>query len=207
MMKFRTVKTQIINILSAAESGRYVTIGSKKQSKGASENVDLPRVVAFYRSGDFPKSSSNFESIKQHDAEYILEFTVIEYTTTDLSVIDNDASTPTQIAAALANSEQASDRADSAMDQLFDNVYQVIMDARNYDLGLPVGDVVDRYIDGFQKGDPLKKGQYVALSAQCRLTCRVSEEVTGEIGTPINSNDTTVNLNEDQGDNMGVITG
>lgn len=204
-MKFQEVKSNIVSILSAAEAGRYITVGSQKQSKGATENENLPRVVVFLQSDSFPKSSSNYQVNKQSEADFVIEFTVIEFTEVDLSVLNNPAATPAQLSAALSAAKVASDRADDAMDQVFSDVWNVIMDALNYDLGLPVGEVTDRFIDSFQKGDVLKEGQYVALSAQCRLTCNINEEVNGDTGTPIVSNDTTINIDEDQGDNMGVV--
>lgn len=205
-MKFQAVKAQIKSILEAAEAGRYMTVGSKKQSKGASENVNLPRVVVYFSSGNFPKSSSSYEVDKQHECTFTIEFTVIEFTSVNLAVLDNPASTPAQLSTALSAAEDASDRADDAMDQVYSDVYNVLMDAEQINFGLTEQDVRDRYIDNFQKGDPLKKGQYVALSGSCQLTCTVTETVGGETGVPIASNDTTVNIGEDQGDNMGVIT-
>lgn len=204
MMNFRVVKEQIISILTAAEAGRYVTIGSQRQSKAAKENLNLPRVTAYYRTGDFPKTSSNFESVKMHDATYWIEFTVVQEAEVDLSVLTNPASTPAQIAAALAAMPILSDQVDDSMDEVYDNVYQVLMDARNYDLGLPIGQVTDRYIDNFQKDDPLPKGEYMVLTGRCQLTCRMEEIVDGDTGTPGANSDTTVNINEDQSDNMGV---
>lgn len=204
MMVFRTVKAQIISILEAAEAGRYVTVGSQKQGKGASENLNLPRVTVFYQSGDFPKGSGSFQAVRDHDAGYQIQFTVIEESEVDLDVLNNPGSTPAQIAAALAAMPELSDVVDNRMDEVFDDVYQVLMNAANYDLDLTVGTVTDRYIDNFQKDTPIPKGEYMILTGSCQFTCTMQETVDGDTGTAGVASDTTININEDQGDNMGV---
>lgn len=204
MMKFRTAKQQIISILTASQGSNFVTVGSQKQSKGSKENLNLPRVTVYYQNGNFPKTGSNFQSVKQHNASYRIEFTVVMESEVDLSVLNNPSSTAIQISAALAAMPELSDQVDNKMDELFDNVYQVLMDARNYDLDLTIGEITDRYIDNFQKDSPIPKGEFMILTGGCTLTMNMEEIVDGETGTPGVNVDTTVDLKDDQGDNAGV---
>lgn len=203
-MKFRIAKQQIISILEASQGTNFVTVGSQKQSKGSKENLNLPRVTVYYQNGSFPRTGSNFQSVKQHNASYRIEFTVVMESEVDLSVLNNPGSTPAQIAAALAAMPELSDQVDNKMDEVFDNVYQILMRADNYDLNLLVGEVTDRYIDNFQKDSPVPRGEFMILTANCTFTMNMEETVDGEIGEPGVNVDTTIDLDEDQGNNFGV---
>jgi hypothetical protein len=203
-MTFEDVKTAIINILSAAAPGTYQVTGSKKQSKGANENLDLPRVTVYYQAGNFPKSASNYQAEKDHNATYQIEFTVIVQSYVDLSVLNNPSSTALQIKAALEAIPDLSDQADKKMDEIFGVVYQVLMAADKYDLDLPVGTVVNRWIDNFQKDNPLPRGEYLILTGNCNLTCRMEEIVTGVTGVTGNAYDITTDIEDDQGNNAGA---
>lgn len=185
-MAFRIVKDAIVNnVLGPAEAGRYQTIGYQRQVKDAAGVLDNSRLVQLYYSGgSFPKSSGPNTGPTMHDMSFSVELTVAKAAAGDLSVINNPSSTPAQIAAALLAFNESAALADASLDELFDIVYQVLMDGRNIDFGLPVGTIANRWVDQLDKDLTEPRGLYVVLTGSMRLTCRAAEEILGTIGVP-----------------------
>ena len=69
-----------------------------------------------------------------------------------------------------------------------------------------VGIVANRWLGDFQKDEPLQRGELVTLTATAQLTCKTSENITGETPIAGNAIDTTLNIEDDLGDNAGVLT-
>lgn len=207
MMKFRTIKDAIIDLLGASAAGQYQVAGYQKQVKSSDEVIDNDRLIqVYYGRGDFPKSGGSMHGPNDHNMTFRIDFTLSKAAEVDLSVIENPASTTPQLKAAILAAALAGKLADDSMDELFDIIYQIIMDAENIDLGLDVGIVSNRWLGDFQKDEPLQRGELVTLTATAQLTCKASEDITGE--TPITGNaiDTTLNIEDDLGDNAGVLT-
>lgn len=203
MMQFRTVKQAIIDTLEADAAERYEVVGSQKQSKGSNE-ILTPRVTVYYQSGDFPESSAGrYGSPVEHNATYRIELSVSAQGEADLSVL-NTSTDPAVLSAALAAMFEASDKADEILDQAFDDVYQVLMAGKNIDYGLEQYTVQDRWVNNYQKDNPLPRGEYVVLTGNCQLTVSLSEELLSETGTAGVAYDTTVDIKDDQGDNAGA---
>ena len=181
-MMFRTVKDSIVNnVLGPAEEGRFVTIGFQRQSKSANEVLDMSRLVqVYFAGGNFDKPGRKIELA--HDITYNIELTVSKAAEGDLSVINNPNASQAQISAAIMAFQEASDLADTSIDELIDIVYQILMDAQNIDLGMVAGEVSSRWVTGIKKNQPVPQGEYVILTASMSLTCRVAEEVSGEVG-------------------------
>jgi len=184
-MNFITIKQSIIDILIAAEAGRYRTVGNQQQTKAAEEVRNTKRQVAVYYSrGDFSKSSGRPTGPVQHDITFRIELTVSKSANADLTVLNNPASTPAQIATALAAAQTAAEAADQSMDEFWSIIYLELMDGRNVDMQLPVGTISSRWIDSFQKDEPRPRGDLVVLTGIANLTLRTAEQIPGEIGTP-----------------------
>jgi hypothetical protein len=207
MMNFRKVKTSIENILIKAEDSRYVTIGFQRQSKSAIESLDFSRMVQiYYSSGEFDKSTGSLSGPVQHDVTFNIDLTVSKAAEGDMSAIINPSATQQDIIDALANFSEASQLTDESIDQLINIIYQELMDAENYDLGMDVGIVSNRWINRIQKNDPLPRGEYVTITASMQLTCRVIEIVEGDTGTPGGKVfDTVVDIVNDDVEQTGVI--
>jgi len=203
MMTFRTVKTALKTILEDNAGTNYQVVGGQRQSKAAVNIVDLPLVQLFYESGSFPKSGGSMQTDKKHDASFRAEITVAKNSEVDLSVLTNPASTAPQIAAALAAMPDLSDECDDAWDKAFDDVYQVLMDARNHDLDLPNFAARDMWIDQVQKGQPLPKGQSLVLPGSIIISITMTETVSGLTGTLGTTFDITTNIKDDQPDQAG----
>lgn len=182
LMNFETIRNAIITILGAAEAGRYQTIGFQRQSTSAEEINNLPMVQVYYKSGDFPKSSGAHRGPTQHDITFNIELLVSEPAKLDLSIINHPDADINDKRIAMAALQESSYNADRAMDALITIVYQVLMDARNIDLGLTKGVVANRWVDNPEKDNPLEKGSLIVLSGSMRYMCRTQEEVLGYVG-------------------------
>ena len=206
MMNFRTIKDSIINILGTAEAGRYQTIGFQRQTKAVQEAKDSNRMVTvYYSAGQFPENAGRRTGPVQHDITFRVEFTVAKAAQADLSVLNNPASTNTQRMAALTAAQEAALLADISMDELIEIIYQVFMDARNYDMGLSIGTVANRWISSVRKDEPRTKGDLVELTAAMTLTLRTAEQITGDTGTE-NANiiDGTLDIKDNNPNIAGV---
>jgi hypothetical protein len=139
-------------------------------------------VQSFFKEGEFSKSSGSMRGPNQHDMTFGIGLTVNAPSRCNLAVINAPASTAAQVAIAMEAMQDAAYVADELMDELFDIVYQVLMDARNVDLGLAKGIVANRWVGSLQKDSPLPSGELVTLTGEVLFTCRTSEAVLGEAG-------------------------
>jgi hypothetical protein len=210
-MQFRKTKNDLTCILGNAANGRFKVIGHQTQGLDASEVVDdNRRVQVFYGEGDFEKSHASLSGPTEHDATYQIELAVSKSTKADLAVIEDENSTPAQIAAAMSRLENPAGLVDDSFDELLELVYQILMDGRNVHLGadeLPYK-AKNRWVSGLRKDDPVPQGEYVVLTGAVMFTCRLTEEVTGDEGvaaaaTPF---DITNTVNGDENGQSGVLT-
>lgn len=208
MMNFRIIKDSIIeNILEPAEAGRYRTIGYQKQAKSSKATLNNNRTVQLYfDSGDF---DGRYNGPANHKINFNIDLTVSTNAKADLTTINNPVATPTEIATAIDAMQIAAERNDYLLDELVDIVWNLIMDARNIDLGVnretyPNLSISKRYIDTVQKDNPLPRGEYVTNTAQMRLTCSVTEEPPGDSGLPGDTFNNTINIGDDPNANTGV---
>lgn len=188
MMNFRILKQSIIdNVLVPAEQGRYVTAGYQKQRKSADE-INLNRqVTVYYSEGDFPKGSGQAYGDVMHDPVFNVELATATPAKVDLSVLNDATASEASKATALRQMLEAGPVADEEMDELIDIIFQVLMDARNEQLGINPPDdrpdlkvVSNRWIDQIRKDTPVPEGEYLILTASMRLSCRIEETITGE---------------------------
>lgn len=184
-MNFRLIKENLITkILGPAEKDRYRVIGFQRQVKNAAEVVDWERLVqVFYSSSEFPKSGGRQTGPVQNDITYRIWLTASKAAQIDLSIIDNEAATAIQRAAAIEEFQEASQAVDDSMDELFEVIFQILMDARNLDMGFDKGVVANRWVSRMQKDDPENRGEYVLLTGSLDFTLRTVEQVDGDKGT------------------------
>ena len=208
-MQFQAVRDAIIATLGA-DSGalpvaeQFRVVGFQRQAEDAVAAL-TNTVQVFYSSGAFPKRSSSFvgDSVK-HVLTFRVEMTVAKKALGDLAGLDS-ASTPAEASLALATFAEAAQTADDAIDQLWANIWNVLMDAKNETFGLGIGDVSSRWVDGFQKDNPTPRGEIVLLTANARLTCDVDESVLGIVGNAGEDFDVTFDdINGDTDQKTGV---
>lgn len=207
MMEYRTAKNALVTMLGDQANGRFRVIGYQRQSKGADELTNFNRLVqVHYTDGDFPKSAGRRVSAKTHDANFDIDLSASAAAQCDLSVLESDTSTPQQKAAALLAVREAAEIADNSIDELIDAVWNILNDARNQNLGLPIGDIASRWTPKIQKDTMLERGDLVVKTAKIQYTCRLSETCLGDIGViPASSIiDTEIPVNDTSG--AGVIT-
>lgn len=184
MMNFRTVTTAIQTILGNAAAGRFRVVGYEGQGQAGSEVLNSNRSVqVFYNQGDFSKSSGRQTGSTQHAMAFEIGLSVSAKARLNLAVINNPASTAGQIASAMSAMQEASYVANNSFDELADIVYQILMDGRNFDLGLSVGTMSNRWIDSIKKDNVLPQGELVVLTGAIMYSCNTVEEVVGDTGT------------------------
>ena len=182
MMSYRDIKAALVELLGDEAAGRFRVLGYRGQNKGAPAVEGQNRLVqVYYSEGDFPRSG-RMRGPKTHDITIDIDITASAVAEGDISVLENPASTAHQKAAALLALHTASEMVDESIDEVIDAVYNIIMDARNADLNLPVGDVASRWVPRIQKDQVLERGELVVKTANLRYTCRVQEYVQGDIG-------------------------
>jgi len=181
-MQFEVVKAKINEILAAAAAGRFRTIGHPSQSVTALSIEGSKRTVrVYYQGGDFPKNPSSANGPITHDITLNVELAVAESGQIDIATLENPASTEAQKIAAFAASKEADERADTSWDELFRIVWQILMDARNIDFGLPY-EVANRWVSSGQKDKISPMGSMIVVTGVIRLELRVTEEVLGDAG-------------------------
>lgn len=182
MMKFRSVKTAIQTLLADESEELFRVLGYVRQTENANEFKNNERLVhVYYSQGDFPKSGRK-HGPKTHDLTINIDLTASAAAKGDLTVIESTTATAAQKAAAIAAIKDASEVADTAIDEIIEYVYSVLMDARNQDLGFEIGYISNPWIDGIQKDTLLQRGDLVVKTASMKFTCRVQEDVPGEKG-------------------------
>jgi len=135
----------------------------------------------FYKGGAFPLSGSVRKGPTKHEIQFELAFIVSKASSMDL--VPFVSGTESDKAAALTLLDPAAHAADRAMDQLWDDVYQAVMDVTKFDWGLTRGVVINRYVDRFSKDQPTHSGKHVILSASAIVTCHTQEELINTIPT------------------------
>lgn len=209
MMEFRTIKANLVIILGEAAAGRYQVVGYPGQSKAAGEVLgNLRTVQVFYGNGDFSKGKAGITGPTVHEAVYQIRLIVASQAVGDIATINNPASTPEQKATALAGILNSAEQADASIDELFDIIYQILMDGRNLDLGTtgPPFTVSERWVAGMQKDDPLPEGEYVAITGNIQFGCQMIEQVPGDTTaeTANPSYDMTNDIDGDDTEKTGV---
>jgi hypothetical protein len=210
MMVFRKIRDGVRSTLAQLANGEFEVVGHQARGKGASEVDNKNRLVeVFYNRGDFPKSAAGLYGPTKHDITFRLDLTVSAKAQVDLSKINDPSSTPAEIARAIADGKAADQQADDSMDELFDRVYQILMDARNDQFGLPAGTVASRWASGITKDEPNNDGNRTIITGTMQLTCTTSEPVEGvtgvEIAAPVM--DTELEIETDSAGKSGVQVG
>ena len=209
MMEFRIIKDNLVTILGDAAAGRYQVVGYQGQSKAAGEILgNLRTVQVFYGDGNFPKGKAALTGPTTHEATYQIRLIVASQATGDIATINNPAATPAQKATALAAILNSAEQADASMDEFLEIIYQILMDARNDDIGTggPPYRVADRWVEGMLKDEPLPEGEYVTLTGSIQFGCQLTEQVLGDTTaeTAKPTYDTTLDIDGDNIEKTGV---
>jgi hypothetical protein len=191
MMNFRTLKANIVTLLADNANGNFQVVQAQRQKEGAEDINLLRKVAVYFATNDLSenKGTTNGELVTK--PTYHIELKVAEKGTL------TDITDPTTITSAEII-------ADDALDELFENVLQIIMDARNIDLELPVGTISNRYIKSLIKGSPNQHGEFVVLVGRMDLDCNLAESILGDEGVEGTNIDSTLEINGDGTQATGI---
>lgn len=206
-MMFRKVKIALKDLLTANAAGRFRVAGTQKQSINAEKQIkDLPLVALSSASSDFKATDNSYQVERDATVNLSIKITVAVPVYADLTALNNELSTAAQRATALAESLDICDTANDLIGEISDNVYQIIEDARNYDL--IEKEVRDRHISDLTIYDAQRDGQLAVASSVFNFSCLVTEIVDGETGIaadPDGISTGDIKPNSEDTDNAGVI--
>lgn len=179
-MEYRIIKDSIIKILEDNANNCFRVVGSQGQKHSAEEFKGNNKLVRLFSSdGEFPKGSGAHLGPVDHHVIYKIELTVSAPATGDLKILKNVNASAVERQVALANALEGTAEADNLLDELYDLVFNILMDANNVDMGMGKGNIADRWIADWHKDEPLDSGSLVVLTATTSLTLRTEEEITG----------------------------
>ena len=145
-----------------------------------------------------------------HKMNFHIEMNAAKAAEGDISSLEA-ANSPSEIAAAIATFQNASALADASWDEMLDHVFQIIMSPEYMDFQLEPTDenpdgflVSSRRITGIKKDSPLSWGEFVMVTGGFDIECKVSENVTGVVGTPMLTVSTQVDIVDDDIERTGV---
>jgi hypothetical protein len=209
MMKFRLTCEAVRRLLADNAGGEFRVIGAQSAGKDAETTADNDRTVeVFYVHGDFPASGGSGSGPNRHEMAIQIGLTASKASEGDTAILEDPGSTAAERSTALRQMKESSALADESFDELADIVYQIIMDARNNELGLSEGDIEGRWVSDIAKDEPKWWGNYTVISGYLRLNCVANEVVLGYRPTQITSViDVDVQLNTDEPGKAGVQVG
>ena len=206
MMNFRIIKKALEeNILKKNESLGYKTFGHQAQGISSEPAENKKMVFVYAASGDFDGRTKGSVS---HKIIFNIELTVNSRAMIDLSALESENQAIR--AAALENLETAGKRNDDVLDELIDIVWNLVSDGRNDYLGVdetkyPNLVVANRYVDSWQKDEPVQRGDIVINTAIMKVSCKVTEQPDGLVGVPSDSIQDSIYVNESPVENTGII--
>ena len=187
-MAFIIVGDALKKLLNDNAGGLFQVLGYEKQAKSA-EEVQLPLVAAFYSGGQFP-GSGNVRK-RQHDMTFDIQITVAAKSEVDLSVLEDMDATPAERAAAIAAKVEAASLASQAFESTVQNVYQILHNGENNQLGIdredpPLKTIADfevclsyPRIESIKKDEPLDYGSLVVLTGIMIFKTKTTEYIEG----------------------------
>jgi hypothetical protein len=211
-MNFELIRDSLKQLLVDAAAGRFRVIGHQLQGQdaGAMEGSDRSVQVYFFRS-EFPKGKGSTTGPVMNEITFNLELSVSAAAEGDLAPILDPGSTALELKAAIESFKEATELANTSLDELARIVYQIVMDARNIDLG-HASVVADRWVLNIQKDEPIPRGELVVLTGIMSLTCAIDEQLAGDEGVPMTEGVDTefevwdqAGLNEDTVQKTGTL--
>jgi hypothetical protein len=186
-MRFEIVRDALVNLLGANADGQFRVVGFEVPELAPAEVLANNRLVmVYYKAGSFPSGRSALQGPFSHDATFGIELGAGYDARGDLPQIDTSGLTDTQRAIAIAAFQSPEFLVNKSIDELWGLVFQIIMDARNLNLGINknIFRVSNRRLDNFEKQE-IQKGNIVSLTAVADFTCRLSEPALGDTGTDV----------------------
>lgn len=198
-MNFIVVRDALVSTLAAGATGKYRVLGYQKPAEAGESLTNTNRLVqVFFSDGILPKNKSAIDYF-HHDLIFKIELTATMPATGDLAIIENPASTPTQLATALAGIKNAESLVDLSIDELYNDVCDVLYNNEKIDLGLSE-ELQDRWLSEFHKNKIAYHGDLLFLTGTIQYTCSVVEVFGGEtsVSCELIDVDIQAGINEDE---------
>ena len=181
-MEALRLKKSIEKLLDGHTNGRYLVNNPQRRKTDAESIFLMPQVTVFYAAGDFNKSKSSVNGPYHQDASFNIHVSAGTKTKVNLAVLRDLASTPEQLASAIAETDNAMMLLDEKIDDLLSLLFDIIMRPENRNLGADY--ITNRWVSRISKHDPEPMGAIITGAATITLTAQCSEEVTSEEGVP-----------------------
>jgi len=182
MMNFRIIKDAIAQTLCNHQGSDFRVLGYQRQTKSAKEFTNDNRLVlVYYNEGEFPSRASSNQYCAKHNLRFNVEFTVSAAATGDIATATDATATARERADAIAAIKEATEKVDNQLDELIERVYQILMDAKNRDFGLPAGTLSGRMIERIKKDDTIQDGELVVKTGIMDLICSTTEDIAGYV--------------------------
>jgi hypothetical protein len=197
-MNVDLVEQAIVSLLDGQETFRVDGYDSVIVS--ADEITGNNRLVQiFYSDSAFLEGESAVGGEYVNQATFTIRFLVAANTQVDKTVFENEESTEEERRTAISNLEKASKLAHVSIKDLWDKVFTILTDNRNFNLGIAESTLIvsDPWISKFEKNRPISDGEYIVVTGVCELTCKFLESVIGEAPVPMEIIDTEIIFNED----------
>lgn len=204
VMFFRQIRDAIETTLDDASAGRFRVLGYKEKGISPEEILDAERLVrVYYSGGTINKAASATRGPFDHRMTFKVEMEVAKRTEVDLTVLQDPSATMGQVQTAWSTLKSSEQAANEGLDELWDQVFNAIMDARelDFDLSFPVG---TRWLDNFSKDSIMTRGEYAVLTGTADITCSVDEKVTGLTPVTLEVLDTQIDIVDDDFERTGV---
>lgn len=194
-MTFQAVKTALQNLLASNASTNFFVIGAQTQGARAEDILNRPMVQVFYSQTEWDEGRSPRAGKATGTVTFKVLLTIASASSVDIATLNDPDSTAGQIAAALAANAAAEDVADAAWDNLYSIVWNILRDPENRNFGVAetTWQISDNWIASTKKGDPIIRGEVVAISGTMNLTCKIVEYPSSTDETPGLAIDTVFN--------------
>jgi hypothetical protein len=199
-MTFQLVKTALQNLLASNAGTDFYVVGAQTQGENADFIAERPMVQVFYSQTDWDESASPRSGKARGTVTFKVLLTIAKGSVVDIATLNDPTSTAPEIAAALAANAAAEDVADAAWDNLYSIVWNILRNPENRNFGVAetTWQISDNWIASTRKGDPIIRGEVVAISGTMNLTCKIVEYPGSTDETPGLAIDTVFNATIDK---------
>jgi hypothetical protein len=191
-MNFIEVKTALKALLAAdGVTNGYRVIGHQRQITNMEEVLNNDKLVqVFYGEGDFDKGKGSRTGPTNHEMTFKVELYLAKGAEGDKSGLAS-ATTDAERAAIIAAYKEAQEVVDAEFDLFANHVYNVLMDTRNDNIGMPIPPAVgsnlrvsNTWVSAIRKDTVMGDGEYSGLTGTLTFKCDVCEELAGDTGLP-----------------------
>jgi hypothetical protein len=188
---------------------KYYVVGYSKQRKNAEDiegRVSGKLVQVFHSGGSFPRDENGNNTESTYDAVATVRMTVAASSKIDLAVLNSPSSTDQERMDALEEGDYAEQEANDAMDDLFGDMFDLIMGGNGEWFGGAEYSISDRWGHDFKKETALKKGSIVVVNGYYDIGFKTREIPVGD--TPIVGDKIVgeVDVQDGNGDNLVIET-